>query len=430
MQRVCVIGLGYIGLPTAAVFATHGYHVIGVDTNQDVVQRVTAGDTNIKEPGLRTLVGAAVNSRNLAAASAVPEADVFIIAVPTPIGADHRADLSYVLAASKAVAGRLSRGNLVVLESTVPPGTTEGSVRQILEGSGLQVGRDFMLAHCPERVLPGRILHELMQNDRIVGGVTPESAEAARGLYARVVEGRILVTDATTAEVVKLAENTYRDVNIALANELARVCMRLGIDAGEVIDLANHHPRVGLLRPGPGVGGHCIGVDPWFLIQAAPEETPLMQAARRINDDQPRLVLEMIRAMLGSAPSSAVAVLGVAYKANVDDVRESPALAVIDGLRRRGVEVRACDTHVPGTRFALLPLEEAVAGADLAVILTDHDAFKDLSPLRLAALMRRKQILDTRRCITPSVWRAAGFTVAVLGSGRDGVPAAPIAPAP
>ena len=325
MQKICVLGLGYIGLPTAAVFATHGFQVAGVDVVAQVVETLNNGDVHIHEPGLKTLVQAALKSGNLRVACQPEPADAFIIAVPTPITADKRADLRYVEAAARAIVPCLQPGNLVILESTVPPRTTQDVLAPILSQSGLHPGRDLLVAHSPERVLPGRILAELVNNDRVIGGLTPEAAEATRALYAGFVQGEIHLTDATTAEMVKLMGNTCRDVNIALANEFALVAESVGVNVWQAIEIANRHPRVDILRPGPGVGGHCIAVDPWFLVQAAPGPAQLIAAARRLNDRLPQYVADQVRTILAGAEHPQIAALGLAYKADVDDVRESPA---------------------------------------------------------------------------------------------------------
>lgn len=424
IERVCVMGLGYIGLPTAAVLATHGIKVIGVDVDPQVVRTVNDGGVHIQEPGLRTLVQGAYKSGNLTAHTEPEPADAFLICVPTPLTPEKRADLSYVIAAAEAIGPHLRANNLVVLESTVPPGTTVRTLVPILRRSGLTVAdrpgpTDVFVAHCPERVLPGNILQELVANDRVIGGVTPEAAERARGLYARFVQGSIYLTDATTAEMVKLAENTFRDVNIALANELANICTTLGVDVWEVIELANRHPRVNFLNPGPGVGGHCISVDPWFLIEAVPEIARLIRLAREVNDNQPFVVVEKIREMTKGIPDPKVVVLGVAYKGNVDDVRESPAIPVIQALEAAGYRMGIIDPHVRLFPWKLSGVEEAFSGADLVVLLTDHKEFRNLLPEGLGQLMRTRQLLDTRHFLDHEGWRAAGFRVVQLGSGRE-----------
>jgi UDP-N-acetyl-D-mannosaminuronic acid dehydrogenase len=418
MTTVCVLGLGYIGLPTASIFATHGFDVVGVDVNEKVVARLKAGEPHIHEPGLRTLVEAAVRSGRLRVTLAPEKADAFIIAVPTPITEGKKADMHYVQTAAESLLPVLCPGNLVVLESTSPPRTTIELLVPILARSGLKVGEDLYVAYCPERVLPGRILTELVENDRVIGGVNPESAERARALYSAFVGGEFFVTDATTAEMVKLAENTFRDVNIALANELALICEELGIDVWEAIALANRHPRVNIHRPGPGVGGHCIPIDPWFIAEKSPERARLIRLSREINDQQPLHVLDLIAQMTKDVASPKVGVLGVSYKANVDDARESPAKVLVQLLKERGYTVAVHDACVGEFEEELVSLEEAFSQADCAVVMADHDQYRYLDPDSLGGLMRHKQILDTRNVINAAAWRSAGFLVKILGSGE------------
>jgi len=422
-KRVCVLGLGYIGLPTASMFATHGFHVLGVDANKAVVETLNNGGMHIEEPGLKTIVQAALKSGNLRISAHPAESEAFIIAVPTPIYPDKTADMRYVQSAARSIVPYLRRGNLVILESTSPPGTTRELVAPILEQSGLKVGKDFMVAHSPERVLPGRILVELVQNDRVIGGIDRASAEAARELYTTLVQGTIVLTDATTAEMVKLMENTYRDVNIAVANEFALLAETLGVDGWEAIEIANRHPRVNILRPGPGVGGHCIAVDPWFLVEAAPKTTRLIRQARLINDGMPAHVVELVRRALDGVKAPVVAALGATYKADVDDVRESPALEVIGELREHGYSVRIYDPHVEelpsGLNDGLVPLLEVAAeGADCLLLLVNHREFASLEPTRLGAMMRRRVVVDTHHGLDLGAWRAAGFETILLGSGK------------
>ena len=418
MTDVCVVGLGYVGLPTAAMFATHGLRVLGVDTNPALVATINAGDVHVEEPGMRTLLQAAIKSGNLTAQTEVQPADVYIVAVPTPLTEDRRPDLTDVCAACRAISHHLRTGNLVVIESTVFPGATVKIVAPLLEGGGLKAGDDFSLAHCPERVLPGTILKEIVENDRIIGGIDARSTNRAMELYGSFASGDIHSTDATTAEMVKLSENTFRDVNIALANELARIASRIGVDVWQVIDMANNHPRVNLHRPGPGVGGHCIPIDPWFLVAAAPETAQLIPASREINDSQPRLVVEKVIDLLDEAPHPKAALLGVAYKNDVDDTRESPAIGVIDGLEEAGVAVSVHDPHVRKFARPLVSLDDAFEGADVAVLLTDHREFRNLDPHHLGSLMRSRKVLDTRHYLDAGIWRSAGFHFAVLGVGR------------
>ena len=419
---LCVLGLGYIGLPTASMFAVSGLQVLGVDVNTRVVEWLQAGRIQIDEPDLQTLVQAAVNSGQLRISLEPRPADTFIIAVPTPISSDHSADLTFVRAAGEAIVPHLCPGNLVVLESTVPPRTTQDELRPILEQSGLRAGDEFALAHCPERVLPGRIMVELVENDRIIGGLTPRCAERAADLYGTFVHGSLHRTDATTAEMVKVMENTCRDVNIALANQFAILAERFGVDAWEAIDLANKHPRVQVLKPGPGVGGHCIAVDPWFLIESAPEQAPLITAARKLNDSMPAHVIELIRAQAPDRAAGPIAALGLAYKGDVDDVRESPAVDVVNAAIEAGYEVRAHDPHVNHDGDASLPacfdLTGALDGAQALVLLTDHSVFRRLNPDEAGRLMRTKRLIDTRNALDHKAWREAGFAVTTLGRGK------------
>lgn len=424
-KSICVVGLGYIGLPTASIFASNGFKVHGVDVSPWVVETINRGDIHIEEPGLKTVVQAAIHSGNLRAGLEPIVADAFILAVPTPVTPDRKADLSYVEAAARSIVPYLRPGCQVILESTSPPRTTVDVVLPILAESGLAIGTELFVSHSPERVLPGKILNELIQNSRVVGGVNRASAERARDLYAAFVEGQIFLTDATTAEMVKLMENTYRDVNIALANELAVLCGQLGISAWDVVQMANHHPRVHLHQPGPGVGGHCISVDPWFLVEALPEDTRLIAMARRINDEMPHRVAGLLKERLVGISRPRVALLGVTYKGNVDDTRESPALEVIAELQAAGVAVGIYDPHVKTFAYPLCGLEEALRGADAVVLLADHAEFKTLIPGELRKLVRLPLVLDTRKAMRLEAWRDAGFETLLLGEvplpgGMDG----------
>lgn len=417
-ETICVLGLGYIGLPTASTFATHGLKVIGVDVNQRVVDVLQNGEVHIYEPGLRTIVQAAFHSGNLKVSETPEPADAFIIAVPTPLvgDGDKHAEMSYVISATESIVPHLQAGNLVVLESTSPPRTTVDLVAPILERSGLKAGVDFHLAYTPERVLPGQILRELIDNTRVIGGLTPGCAQAGEELYAAFVKGEILLTDATTAEMVKLMENTYRDVNIAIANEFARLSERFGIDVWRAINLANYHPRVNILRAGPGVGGHCISVDPWFLVEAAPDLTPLILQSRQVNDSQPAYVVQSLQAVTGGLAGKKIAALGLAYKPDVDDLRESPAIEVAHLLSEAGAEVRTFEPFAPHEGSAP-DLEAAMKDADVVVLLVDHQQFRRLDPQDAASMMPGRIAYDARGVWDPSDWGAAGFTLHVLGVG-------------
>jgi UDP-N-acetyl-D-mannosaminuronic acid dehydrogenase len=426
-HSLCVLGLGYIGMPTASTFATHGLQVIGVDVNRRIVDVLRQGEIHIHEPGLRGLVQAAFASGNLRVAEQPEPADAFLITVPTPIQIDKRADLTAVRAAAGAIVPQLRRGNLVVLESTSPPRTTVDVVAPILAESGLQPGRDFWLAYSPERVLPGQILRELVENARVVGGLNRASAEAGRELYSVFVRGEIVLTDATTAEMVKLMENTYRDVNIAAANEFAALAERFGVDVWEAIALANRHPRVNVLRPGPGVGGHCISVDPWFLVESAPDQTDLIRQARLVNDRQPARVVARLEAVLGGLEGKAIAALGLAYKADVDDLRESPALEVARRLAAAGARVRTYEPNAPTATAAgaqaAPSIEAALDGADAMILLVDHHGWDGLDPAWAAGKMRGRTVFDARGILPRAAWEQAGFQLHVLGAGSSTEPA-------
>ncbi len=381
---LCVLGLGYIGLPTASTFATHGIKVIGVDTNPEIVGGLNNGKVHLFEPGLHDLVLDALKTGNLVVRPHPEPADVFIIAVPTPFKDGKKADLGYVISAAESIVPHLRIGNLVILESTSPPRTTVDIVSPILEKSGLKAGVDFHLAYSPERVLPGQILKELIENARVIGGIDQSSSEAGRELYKIFVKGEIVLTDATTAEMVKLMENTYRDINIAAANEFARLADSFQVDIWEAISLANRHPRVNVLNPGPGVGGHCISVDPWFFVEAAPETARLIRTAREVNDSQPAYVVDFIRRKLYGLKEKRITALGLSYKADVDDLRESPAIEVALRLKNSGARVTVYEPYK--TSFFMdeihssLNLEESIADAEVLVLLVSHQQFKSMVP--------------------------------------------------
>jgi UDP-N-acetyl-D-mannosaminuronic acid dehydrogenase len=435
-EKICVLGLGYIGLPTASTFATHGVKVHGVDVNSQVIQTLQNGDIHIHEPGLRTVVEAAAKSGNLTLSTQPEEADAFLIAVPTPFrdgefgeydGKKYKlADMTAVTSASHAIVPYLRRGNLVVLESTSPPRTTVDLVAPILEKSGLKAGSDFFLCYSPERVLPGQILRELIENARVIGGVTPESAKAGRDLYAVFVKGEIIETDATTAEMVKLMENTYRDVNIAIANEFSRLAEKFGVDVWEAINLANLHPRVKILKPGPGVGGHCISVDPWFFVEASPELTPLIYNARTVNDGQPHFVVEKIKqAFDGILSGKKIAALGLAYKPDVDDLRESPATEVVHLLQEEGAQVKVWEpfkpwADIPGINMCT-SLESTLKDVDGIVLLVSHTEFRELAPVEVVKQTQARIVLDTANAWNAAQWEDAGFQVFRLGANKSSI---------
>ena len=392
-NTICVIGLGYIGLPTASLLGTKGYSVLGVDISEDVVTTINRGEIHIIEPDLDLLVKSAVNSGNLRAATCPEKADIFIIAVPTPFKNSHKPDLSYVESATRAIAPYVQPGNLIILESTCPVGTTD-YVAEILREEGLDTQKDVYVAHCPERVLPGRILIELIQNDRIVGGINKISTSVASSFYREFVSGEVLETDAKTAELSKLTENSFRDVNIAFANELSLICDQENIDVWELIRLANHHPRVNILKPGPGVGGHCIAVDPWFIIDRAGDTARLIRSAREVNDSKPHWVVEKTLKKAQKFKRPTIACLGIAFKADVDDLRESPALNIVNALKDYDIaDLIVCEPNIENhEEFQLTSLDQAVNCADISLILVDHKEFSSLTSFAL----NEKIVIDTR----------------------------------
>jgi UDP-N-acetyl-D-mannosaminuronic acid dehydrogenase len=431
-EKICVLGLGYIGLPTASTFATHGLRVVGVDIDPNVISTLQNGGLHIHEPGLRMLVREALSSGNLTVSEQPEPADAFIIAVPTPFyedkhgtyaGQSYRlADMRAVTAATESIIPHLQKGNLVILESTSPPRTTIDMVKPILERSGLSAGSDFHLAYSPERVLPGQILRELIENARVIGGIDKPSALAGRDLYAHFVQGEIILSDATTAEMIKLMENTYRDVNIAIANEFAQLAERFGVDVWEAIAIANRHPRVNILKPGPGVGGHCISVDPWFFVEAAPDRTALIYSARHINDDQPKFVVNLVKSAIGEDLSGKrIAALGLAYKPDVDDLRESPAIEVARLLAESGAQVKAYEPFKTDARISGVETEPtlgaAIADADLLLLLVGHRELKDLDPSQILSLTPARLAVDTVGGWESKTWGEAGIKIYRLGVG-------------
>jgi UDP-N-acetyl-D-mannosaminuronic acid dehydrogenase len=411
-KTICVVGLGYIGLPTAVVLASRGKSVIGVDTSKDVVIKINRGEIHIVEPDLDALTARAVQTGMLRAAAAPAVADAFVIAVPTPFH-EGKADLTYVRAAAASIAPVLKAGDLVVLESTSPPGTTESMAAQLaalrpdlrLPGPGVDKCNVYV-AYCPERVLPGRVLIELVENDRVIGGITPECSTRAEELYRVFCTGSLLKTSVRTAEMCKLTENSFRDVGIAFANELSVICEKLEINVWELIRLANHHPRVNILQPGPGVGGHCIAVDPWFIVAAAPDESRLIRTAREVNDGKPGYVLEKIRAAIAGARAAGaepkVALLGLAFKPDVDDFRESPSLQIAEAVAGwDSCEVLVSEPYaleLPGTLKGQKHVRivgdvgEAIGEAHIVVMLVNHRIFSEISRRDLEG----KAVIDTR----------------------------------
>lgn len=397
-KTVCVIGLGYIGLPTASLLGTKGYRVHGVDKSPRIVDTINRGEIHIVEPGLDILVKSAVQSGNLTASIEPQRADVFVIAVPTPFKGDHQPDLSYVEEATRMIAPHIEAGNLVILESTSPVGTTDDVVASILREAGHDTSKEVFVAHCPERVLPGKILSELVENDRIVGGINSISTEKAVEFYKTFVSGEVLATDSRTAEMAKLTENSFRDVNIAFANELSLICDKEDINVWELISLANRHPRVNILSPGPGVGGHCIAVDPWFIVARARENARLIRTAREINDYKPRWVVDKVRQRANKFKHPVIGCLGLAFKADVDDLRESPSVEIVRHLMKEKVgEILVAEPYLHEHKeFTILPYRDVINRADIVLLLVDHKQFRQLK----AADFKEKVLIDTRGIIS------------------------------
>lgn len=380
-MNVSVIGLGYIGLPTAIALAMNGSKVKGFDVSEGVVRKLNAGQIHIVEEGLQPLFEQVLRNRMFQAYDTLQESDIYIISVPTPFkeGTQEKiADLSYVEQAARSVAGLLKEGDLVILESTVPPTTTRTMTDILEQESGIARDR-FYTAHCPERVLPGNIMYEMQHNDRIIGAEREESAQKAKALYETfLTKGNIFLTDDVMAELCKLVENSYRDVNIAFANELSMICNKLQIDTGELIRLANRHPRVNILSPGVGVGGHCLAVDPYFIVERFPQETQLIHAARTVNDFKPHFLAEKIACRLGETKDRPVTILGMSYKPDIDDFRESPSVVLAKDLQDRGYLVRGCDPNIKEKTVEGIPmisLEQVLSGPDFLVLAQRHKEF-------------------------------------------------------
>tara|TARA_B100000700_G_scaffold299451_1_gene366532 strand:- start:2036 stop:3286 length:1251 start_codon:yes stop_codon:yes gene_type:complete len=410
IKKICVVGLGYIGLPTAAIIASRGINVVGVDVSEKAVNTINEGKIHIVEPDLDMVVQAAVTTGKLKASLSAEEADVFMIAVPTPFTGDKKPDLSYIAAAAKSIAPFLKKGNTVILESTSPVGATEqlsewlSAERRDLEFPHNNADSpDVFVAHCPERVLPGHVLRELVENDRVIGGISEQCSEKAKQVYQSFVRGECIVTNSRTAELAKLTENSFRDVNIAFANELSMICDKLSINVWELIKLANRHPRVNILNPGPGVGGHCIAVDPWFIVDSVPEKARLIRTAREVNESKPNYVIEQVITAAEDFKRPVIACLGLAFKADIDDLRESPALEITRALAETGsAEVLAVEpniTELPEKlkgKVELVSLSEALERCNVMAVLVDHRQFKQLSMEKLA----RKIVIDTRGLLT------------------------------
>lgn len=417
-SKICVLGLGYIGLPTSAMFANSGHEVVGVDVNEKVVNALNEGKITIEEPYLDALVNEVVSSKKLRATTKPEKADAFIIAVPTPINEDKTAMMDYVISATESIVPYLEKGNIVILESTSPPGTVEKLMMPILEKAPLNPREDLYIAHSPERVIPGRILIELVENNRIVGGINEESAQKVKKLYESFVKGEIYTTDATTAEMCKLMENTFRDVNIALANELAKICEQLGINAWDVIKFSNKHPRVNIHMPGPGVGGHCLAVDPWFIVEKFPDTAKIINLARETNDSMPSHVFGRAKKILGQLAGKTITILGATYKPDIDDLRESPILELIEMLEEvKDINIKLYEPHASGVHHIVDSFEEAVKDSDLIILAVNHKEFNDLDFASVYSSVRTPNILDTRNALNGTKLKELGYNYFLLGKG-------------
>ena len=399
-MKVCIIGQGYIGLPTAALFCRNNCEVVGVDISEEMIKNLNNGIIHIEEPGISDIIKKALEQK-LYTASLTPEkADAFIITVPTPyIIENYSCDLSYVVTACESILPYIEKGNTVIIESTIAPMSTDEIIKPIFEKEGYVIGEDLFLAHCPERVLPGQIMKELVNNNRIVGGITEKCSKKAADVYRTFVKGEIIETEAKTAELSKCMENTFRDVNIALANELAKIGAEIGVNALDVIEMANKHPRVNIHSPGPGVGGHCLAIDPYFIYAKAPETAKIIKLARDTNNSMPGFVIENTGKILSNLDKDAekISVFGVAYKGNTDDARESPAFEIITGLKAAGYEIAIHDPHFDNPDY--FDFDEATKDSSLVLILTDHNQFKDLDYNALIKNMKTKIIFDTKNII-------------------------------
>jgi UDP-N-acetyl-D-mannosaminuronic acid dehydrogenase len=393
-MKICIMGQGYIGLPTAALFTRHHCEVVGVDINEKIVENLNKGIIHIEEPGISDIIKNAVDHKVYKASLTPEKADAFIITVPTPyIVENYSCDLSYVINACETIIPYLEKGNTVIIESTIAPMSTDETIKPIFEKAGFTIGEDLYLAHCPERVLPGRLIEELIHNDRIIGGITPECAVKASEVYGQFVEGDLMLTEAKTAELSKCMENTFRDVNIALANELAKICAEIGVNALDVIEMANKHPRVNLHSPGPGVGGHCLAIDPYFIYAKAPETAKIIKLARDTNNSMPDFVCENVAKIISKGK---IAVFGVSYKGNTGDDRESPAYEIIAKLSTN-YEIAIHDPHIENPNF--VSFNEAVKDADLILVLCDHNEFKHLDYDYITENMTEPVIFDTKNII-------------------------------
>lgn len=398
-MEITVVGLGYIGLPTSLILANKGFNVVGVDINKDIISNLKKGKLTIEENGLDIYFAESIKKNTFKASLSPESADVFIVAVPTPNMDDHyrTCDLTYVKAAIESIIPYLKKGNRIIVESTIAPKTMKRVVAPMIEACGFKIGKDIFLAHCPERVLPGNMIYELTNNARIIGGMTEMCTEKIMEFYELFVTGELIATSSDVAELSKLMENTYRDVNIALANELVKVATELDINALEVIALANKHPRVNIHSPGPGVGGHCLAVDPYFVAASSPNNTPLIQTARAVNESMPLYICNEVEKVMLDAPNKKITILGITYKGNIDDTRVSPAIKIIEELQVKGFDLSIHDQHVTDFEGNMSSMSEATKESSLMLILTDHFEYKDIR--NQTENMSRQLILDTKSIV-------------------------------
>ncbi|WBL57407.1 nucleotide sugar dehydrogenase [Staphylococcus haemolyticus] len=418
-MKLTVVGLGYIGLPTSIMFAKHGVDVLGVDINQKTIDSLQSGKVNIEEPGLQEVFEEVLEAGKLKVSTQPAEADAFIISVPTPNNDDEyeSCDISIVLSAVNSVLPHLKKGDTIIVESTIAPRTMDDHVKPLIEEKGFTIGEDVYLVHCPERVLPGKILEELVYNNRIIGGVTPNCVEAGKRVYSTFVQGEMIETNARTAEMSKLMENTYRDLNIALANEITKISNNLDVNVLDVIEMANKHPRVNIHSPGPGVGGHCLAVDPYFIIAKDPEHSPLIQTGRKVNRSMPEYVVENVKRILSDVEDAKVSVFGLTYKGDVDDIRESPAFDIYKLLQEESLEVTAYDPHFE-LDFVEKDIKNATENASLVLILSDHSEFKSFKDSDFVN-MKNKIIFDTKNVVKSSFDEVSYFNYGNLYETRN-----------
>ena len=418
-KKICIIGLGYIGLPTAAVLANNGYDVVGVDINKEVIDKLNKGKITIEEPRLDELVERVIETKKLKGSYRPCEADIFIICVPTPIKEDKKADLSYVISATNSILPYIRSNNVVILESTSPVGTILNIIKPILEKTNLNIGENIYLGYCPERVIPGSIIEELYNNDRIIGGINEISSLKIKEIYKSFVKGNLYTTDTNTAEMVKLTENTFRDINIAFANELLKICEDLDINVWELIKYCNKHPRVNILQPSPGVGGHCLAVDPWFIVEASQEFANIISMSRMINDSMPQYVFENIERLIKDiGGNKKISILGMTYKKNIDDIRESPITNLIDILKVNGYEVSVYDPYVKEYEHLENDLLKCVKDSNILVLGVDHDIFADINYKEVYSNMKNKIILDTRKFYIKDNMENIGFSYNLFGNKK------------